>query len=378
MNQRHLWTVVALLSAILGTPLSCRSQTTTAEVAPIASNAPSSANDAVKVGEYQNKADSSVTAAEIHTHSLAGKQAATLYLRNIPLLTFVGKEQAASSGTNRETKVGTIDNVGGVQKYALTAIEATKVATIGTEGDLTTNPSNSDVDVAVQKATVVASRINDLIRQKVDAKKITVSWQRNGAIEVANTSQDKNLSEQSATKGSYVIKFDGQELVRIDGDTRLPDSTSNPAEDALQATNRLRRLMGNASPLTTIENMPIRSPITIPGIPSPKLPTKVAFGPIKFTLRGKASFYGYDGSSYETAVGERFNPEAMTAAHRTLPFGTRVRVTNNNNGLSVVVRINDRGPYIGGRVIDLSYGAARVIGMISNGIAPVTIEVLEK
>jgi rare lipoprotein A len=378
MNQRQLWTVVALLSAILGTPLSCRSQTTTAEVAPVTPvNSSPTNEDAVKVGEYQNKVYSSVAVAEIHTHSLAGKQAATLYLHDIPLLTFVGKKQAVSGGTSGETKVGTINNVRSIQMYAPTNVETTKVATIGTEGDLTQNQANAntDVDAAVQKATLVASRINDLVRQKVDANKITVSWQR-GTTEVASTSQDKILSEQSATKGSYVIKVDGQELIRIDGDTRLPDATKNPAQDALQATNRLRRLVGNASPLTTIENMPTRS--DIPGTRTPKLPEKVAFGPVKFTLRGKASFYGYDGSGNQTATGERFNPEAMTAAHRTLPFGTRVRVTNNNNGRSVVVRINDRGPFIGGRVIDLSYGAARVIGMISNGIAPVTVEVLGK
>jgi rare lipoprotein A len=372
MNQRQLWTVVALLSAILGTPLSCRSQTTTAEETPSVSSTPSPANDAVKVGEYQNKANSSVTAAEIHTHSSAGKQAVTLYLRNIPLLTFIGKQQAVSSGSSSETKVGAVSNFGGVQTYATNYLETTKVATTATEGNLTENQANSDVDPAVQKATAIASRINDLVRQKVDAKKVTVSWQRDRVAEVNNAPQ------QSATKGSYVIKVDGQELIRIDGDTRLPDSTNNPAQDALQATNRLRRLLGNASPLTTIENMPTQSAVGIPGNGSPKLPQKVAFGPVKFTLRGKASFYGYDGSSYQTAVGERFNPEAMTAAHRTLPFGTKVRVTNNNNGRSVVVRINDRGPFIGGRVIDLSYGAARVIGMISNGIAPVTIEVLGK
>jgi rare lipoprotein A len=378
MNQRQLWTVVALLGAILGTPLSCRSQTTTAEQTSPVSSTPSSANDVVKVGEYQNKANSSVTVAEIHTHSLAGKQAVTLYLRDIPLLTFIGKQQAVGSGSSSETKVGTLGNFGGIHLYAPNYLETTKVATTGTEGDLTTNQANSDVDPAVQKATAIASRINDLVRQKADAEKITVSWQRNSLAEINDTSQNKKLSQQSAAKGSYVIKVDGQELIRIDGDTRLPDSTNNPAQDALQATNRLRRLLGNASPLTTVENMPTQSAVGIPGIGTPKLPEKVAFGPIKFTLRGKASFYGYDGSSYETAVGERFNPEAMTAAHRTLPFGTRVRVTNNNNGRSVVVRINDRGPYIGGRVIDLSYGAARVIGMIGNGVAPVTIEVLGK
>lgn len=66
----------------------------------------------------------------------------------------------------------------------------------------------------------------------------------------------------------------------------------------------------------------------------------------------------------------------MTAAHRTLPFGTRVRVTNMRNGRSVVVRINDRGPFIRGRVIDLSKGAARVIRMTGRGIAPVRVQVL--
>jgi rare lipoprotein A len=66
----------------------------------------------------------------------------------------------------------------------------------------------------------------------------------------------------------------------------------------------------------------------------------------------------------------------MTAAHRSLPFGTRVRVTNKRNGRSVVVTINDRGPFVRGRVIDLSTGAATVIGMISAGVAPVSLEVL--
>ena len=68
----------------------------------------------------------------------------------------------------------------------------------------------------------------------------------------------------------------------------------------------------------------------------------------------------------------------MTAAHRTLPFGTRVRVTNPHNGRSVIVRINDRGPFIQGRVIDLSYGAARVLGIIRRGIAPVKVQIMDK
>ena len=81
---------------------------------------------------------------------------------------------------------------------------------------------------------------------------------------------------------------------------------------------------------------------------------------------GKASYYS---SGSTTANGEHFNPNGYTAAHRTLPFGTKLRVTNVANGRSVVVRVNDRGPFIKGRVLDLSKGAAKAIGMINAGTA---------
>ena len=79
-----------------------------------------------------------------------------------------------------------------------------------------------------------------------------------------------------------------------------------------------------------------------------------------------ATYYGQEFAGHRTASGEKFNPGAMTA-HRTLPFGTRVRVTNSRNGRSIIVRINDRGPLVKGRAIDLSSGAARAIGMGSTG-----------
>jgi rare lipoprotein A len=88
---------------------------------------------------------------------------------------------------------------------------------------------------------------------------------------------------------------------------------------------------------------------------------------------GMASYYGSESGS-QTASGARFNPSAMTAAHRTLPFGTKVRVTNKNNGRSVIVTINDRGPFIRGRIIDLSTAAAGVIGMKGAGVARVSVE----
>jgi rare lipoprotein A len=85
---------------------------------------------------------------------------------------------------------------------------------------------------------------------------------------------------------------------------------------------------------------------------------------------GIASVYSYETGS-GTASGERLNPQGLTAAHRTLPFGTRVRVTNNRNGRSVVVRINDRGPFKRGRIIDLTPAAASQLGI--SGLASVTI-----
>ena len=92
---------------------------------------------------------------------------------------------------------------------------------------------------------------------------------------------------------------------------------------------------------------------------------------------GRASYYGAELAGRPTASGERFDPGEMTAAHPSLPFGTRLRVTNLRNGKSVVVRINDRGPFGHGRVLDLSYAAAEVIGMIRRGTARVKMEVLK-
>jgi len=86
---------------------------------------------------------------------------------------------------------------------------------------------------------------------------------------------------------------------------------------------------------------------------------------------GGASWYGPGFHGRKTANGERFNTHAMTAAHRSLPFGTRVKVTNHRTGNSVVVRINDRGPFVGGRIIDLSQASARAIGI--SGVSQVTL-----
>jgi|GEM_PF-336535 len=118
-------------------------------------------------------------------------------------------------------------------------------------------------------------------------------------------------------------------------------------------------LPGHAVDITTIE------PAT------PPEPATTSLG------NGVASYYGRRFHGRRTANGERFNMNAMTAAHRTLPFGSQVRVTNPRNGRSVVVRVNDRGPFIRGRSIDLSRAAAERIGMISRGHARVELELIE-
>lgn len=113
----------------------------------------------------------------------------------------------------------------------------------------------------------------------------------------------------------------------------------------------------------------------VPATPAPDDPPAVSGENVG---EGQASFYGDELAGNPTASGESFDPAKLTAAHRTLPLGSRVRVTNLQNGESVVVRINDRGPFHGRRVIDLSKAAARQIGMLSRGTARVRIELLNR
>jgi rare lipoprotein A len=96
-------------------------------------------------------------------------------------------------------------------------------------------------------------------------------------------------------------------------------------------------------------------------------------GKTELASHGVASFYT---AGTQTANGEKFNTHELTAAHRTLPFGTRLRVTNVASGRSVTVRVNDRGPFIPGRVVDVSYSAAETLGMVGEGIAKVRLDVV--
>ena len=89
---------------------------------------------------------------------------------------------------------------------------------------------------------------------------------------------------------------------------------------------------------------------------------------------GRASYYGHELAGRRTASGEKFNPNGLTAAHRSLPFGTKLRLTNPTTGKSVIVRVNDRGPFVRGRVLDVSLGAARALGFVGRGTTQLKIE----
>lgn len=100
-------------------------------------------------------------------------------------------------------------------------------------------------------------------------------------------------------------------------------------------------------------------------------------GGVPKTFEGTASYYGRKFHGRQTASGETFDMYALTAAHKSLPFGTRLKITNLSNGKEVIVRVNDRGPYVRGRILDLSYAAAQQLGMIKTGTTRIRAEILQ-
>ncbi len=367
MNQK-LWsglTAALILTALVPTPQSRADQLKTAdenletnvsltENSPVgvASNSSSMTNstetqldaelgDVEKVGEYQSQGQSvssqADTVATLFSHSLEGREAATLYVRNIPVLTFLRPESGANgspsahSSADADVKVASVQSAGSTERLASAA----------------TATGSEDSGDPVWRATAIAARVNQLYRDGANAEAITVRW---------NVDQER-----------FLIEVNGSELVEVNEDTILPDTTQNLAQDALQITNRLRRQLGNAEPLREVADLPR---------PRPQPQQQASFGSVQSRLSGLASWYGPGFNGRRSASGEIFNQNAMTAAHRTLPFGTQVRVTNVHTGQSVVVRINDRGPFTGGRIIDLSAAAARAVGLMQAGVAPVQLDVL--
>ena len=129
----------------------------------------------------------------------------------------------------------------------------------------------------------------------------------------------------------------------------------------------------------SIEELTKTVDVTVPTEQKTKTQAKDIVNKSKKSLQtkyGSASFYGPGFHGRKTASGEVFNQNALTAAHRTLPFGTKLRVTCTATGRSTIVKVNDRGPYHGNRILDLSVGAAKAIGMVEKGVTNVKYEVL--
>ena len=338
--------------------------------------------------------------AKVQAHDFQGRRAATLYVRNIPVLTFLGTSSPS-------LKSGQASDAIVVSNLSPKPVQASSKANGLAEGStadsqFSLNQLNND---PIWRAMTIAAELNYLHQQPFDAKTITVKWNRDGhnlsnatqsAVEAAQPQPEQspnlgsthpevpalNLAAASPSiqppnltaansggnaVGDYVIKVGDRNLVVMDTSIILPDTTKNPDQDALQATNRLRRLLGNAPPLPEV----IGKPVIKKEEPRKE---QISLSGERFT--GMASWYGPGFHGNYSANGEVFNQYALTAAHLTLPFGTRVKVTNLDNGRSVIVRINDRGPYAHGRVIDLSAAAAEAIGMISSGVAPVQLDVV--
>ncbi|MEO1621047.1 MAG: septal ring lytic transglycosylase RlpA family protein [Cyanobacteria bacterium J06632_3] len=269
----------------------------------------------------------------VYPHTIDGRQAATLYVKDIPVLTFIG------------TEVDSLSNSSDAVSFAAASLptsdpEAALDAESAPAGDILDDKLEND---PVLRATSLGRQLDPA---QVDAAELSVRW-------------------HEETDG-YIVTLADEDFITLDSRTILADTTEDPAEDALQVTNRLRRLIGEADPITEIEGLPEPEPV-VAAAPTPA---------ITYTNVGAASWYGPGFHGRLTASGEVYNQYDITAAHRTLPFGTRVLVTNLYTGRQVTVRINDRGPYAGNRIIDLSKGAADQIGLTSSGVGTVQLDIL--
>lgn len=223
----------------------------------------------------------------------------------------------------------------------------TQMASVTVNGDEVFRfKGDDDADEAAEEAEDLAVRLQELMDKKVDPSMLLPSREDDHAA----------------------IKLDGQTLLSFDplagrDDDNIDDKkVKNMAfEASLKVVNRLREILGVA-----------QLPSNYPDLSDPKSIDRAIA-----SFSGQASWYGGKFNGRRTSDGSRFDQDGMTAAHRTLPFGTKLLVKNRKTGASCVVEVNDRGPFIDGRVIDLSRGAARQLNMLGSGVATVDCLVLE-
>ena len=332
----------------------------------------------IKIGETRSQSltrTQNDAIARIHSHQINGKNAATVYVRGIPVVTYIESEDSStdnSKTSSQKSEVKVKFNEQNSVKNQAAKNQAIKVASSDGKknSEAVKLPSTSSEQSSseslqeridsfdylltstnpVERATAAAALINQLKRDGIDANTIIPAW--------------KN--------GDYVIKFGDRAMLKFDKQALFPESLQNQNKDVLESANLLRRLLGGAAPVAEVLDAP-KPQLAARAIFSPSLNSRVVG-----VMSGMASWYGPGFDGNYSASGEVFNARDLTAAHPSLPFGTLVRVVNMDNGQSVVVRINDRGPYAHGRVIDVSEAAAGMIGLISSGVAPVKLEVLAK
>ena len=198
--------------------------------------------------------------------------------------------------------------------------------------------------VPIELATRLTEQLNQMAQNEPDS------------YEIGLTSGD-----------SYAITIDSNVLVEIDETVESVLSYRDRAATATIVANQMRRVLQGAPPIDA------SNAVVVARASSDYNSTT---GTLVGTQRGLASWYGPGFAGRPSASGEIFNPEHMTAAHRYLPFNTMVEVVSLTTGQSVVVRINDRGPFTGGRIIDLSAAAARSIGLHQSGVGPVELRIL--
>ena len=169
-----------------------------------------------------------------------------------------------------------------------------------------------------------------------------------------------SLAMISQDNASHIDRVLGELSRQHDGASSLVKSARQPTSLALSSS----LLASDTSQLTNDEDVLERL-------------TAVASNSVsKFKQTGLASWYGRKFHGRKTASGERYNMNAFSAAHRTLPFGTKLKITCTSTGKSVIVKVNDRGPFHGNRVLDLSYGAAKALGTVGKGVSKVKYEIL--
>jgi len=247
-----------------------------------------------------------------------------------------------------------------MNKQLINKLQAvTALTVVGTTASIicsqTAGHSNSLTNISVGRQTVIESTTQTVLSA------FSNSRTSDSDIKVSRSVQD-NANEILKTLESLVDK-----------ENTVPASVTPRTQEAIPSTiqpqsqpNQVKPAPANAPASNPASVTPAEKPKTSPAVKTSSRPRK----------KGMASWYGPGFHGRRTASGETFNSSSLTAAHRYLPFGTKVRVTNLRNGRSVVVRINDRGPFSGGRVIDLSRGAAAIIGVFQSGVAPVVLEVL--